>query len=331
MGYGQQLGRESVEERLIPLNPVLDLATPHGINRPILAEAGYQVAGLEVPCVTSAGNVVIDVVLAHAQRSHLIACEAKSGSNVEEDQARRYGALEARTVVSGAFVTLHERVDPHVEVMYAALADHAARVALGLSRAGTPFPVLLVHPDKVTLENADQASPAIRDVFASPVPLQAPPARHVPFDQDSDLDEIEPYVKAALVAALARRVPMISLRTLTEHATPHYALYGTKAQGRLRRRVGEVVQRIAVTDPDTFEYHSASGNHDAFVKLLRTPEDNDPRGRTQGYQRLARTRQRKRPSLPVPGQTSLLDELEEADNEGRNTVEEDAEETGGTS
>lgn len=320
-----------MEERLIPLNAVLDLATPSGINRAALAEAGFQVAGLEVPCVTPAGSVVVDIVLAHIQISHMIVVEAKSGNNVEEPQAKRYQALEARTVVRGAFVTLRERVDPQLDVMYACLSDHAARVKLGLSQARTPFPILVVHPDKVTLENAEQASSVLQEALASPVSLLAPPARHIPFDHDSDLDEIEPYVMAALVAATARRVPMISLGTLTESATPHYVLYGTTSQTRLRRKAGEVARRIASADPGTFEYHPPAGNHDGFVKLLRTPEDNDPRGRTQGYQRLARVRQTRRrgPDPTASGQLSLLDQLEEADNEGRNDMEEE-DRTGGT-
>lgn len=322
-------GGALVENRLIPLNTVLDLATPHGVNRSVLADAGYQVAGLEVPCVTSAGNVVIDIVLAQPQTGHLIACEAKCGGNIDEDQGLRYQALEARTVVSGAFVTLQERVTPRLEVLYVGLADSADRILLGLNAANLPFPVLAVHSDKITLENIQNASSELQSIFSNAVPVLEQIARHIPFDHDSDLDEIQPYVEAALVRALARRVPMISSGTLAEEAAPHYPLYGTRAQGRLRRRVAEAAQRIAAADPETFEYHPAAPNHDSFVKLLRTPEDNDPRGRTQAYQKLARTRQRKRPAPQIPGQTSLLDELEEADNEGRTTADGD-DETGGT-
>ena len=144
--------------------------------------------------------------------------------------------------------------------MYACLAGHAVRVKLGLSQAGTPFPMLVVHPDKLTLENAEQASSVIQEAFASPVSLSAPPARHIPFDHDSDLGEIEPHVMAALVAAMARRVQMMSLTNLTESATPHYVLYGTTTQTRLRRKVGEVARRIATVDPGTFEYHPPAGN-----------------------------------------------------------------------
>jgi hypothetical protein len=319
-----------VEKRLIPPNAILDLATPHGVNRSVLADEGYQVAGLEVPCVTSLGNVVIDVALAQPQTGHLIACEAKCGANIEEDQARRYEVLEARTVVSGAFVTLRERVTPRLEVLYVALAGEADRIIYGLNKAEIPFAVLVVYPDKLTLENVHHASDEIQRMFSNSIDLLGEIARNIPFDHESDLVHIQPYVNAAMVAALARRAPMISSETLAEQAAPQYPLYGTRAQGQLRRRVGEAARHIAAADPENFEYHPAAGNHDSFVKLLRTPEDNDPRGRTQAYQKLARTRQRRRPAPQVPGQTSLLDELEEADNEGRSITDGD-DETGGTS
>lgn len=318
-----------MEERLIPLNAILDLATPGGTSRAVFADAGYTVAGLEVPCVTPSGNVVIDVVLAHPTTGHVIACEAKSGGNVEDDQAHRYQVLEARTVVSGAFVTLRERVAPTLDVLYAALAAWADRITLGLNQTGTPFGVLSVHPDKVVLEGSDGCSLAVREIFSTPVPLRGPHARHIPFDQDSSLDVVQPFVAAALIANLARRVPVISAGALAEQAASHYPLYGTRAQVRLRRLVGEAAQRIAAADRDTFEYHPPAGNHDSFVKLLRTPEDNDPRGRTQAYQKLARTRQRRRQAPQVEGQLSLLDELEEADKVGRNSAGDD-DETGGT-
>jgi hypothetical protein len=232
-------------------------------------------------------------------------------------------------VVSGAFVTLRERVPPRLEVLYLARAESADRITYGLNQAETPFAVMAVYSDKITLENIQRAGSELQGLFSSPVPLSGPPARHIPFDHDSGLDDVQPYVTAALVAALARRVPMVSTGTLTEQAAPHYPLYGTRAQGRLRRLVSDAVRCIAAAEPGTFEYHPAAGNHDGFVKLLRTPEDNDPRGRTQAYQRFARTRQRKRVAPEVHGQLSLLDELEEADNVGRNTLGDD-DETGGT-
>lgn len=312
-----------MEDRLIPLNAILELATPSGVNRPVLAEAGYEVAGLEIPCLTAKGTVVVDVVLAHPRTAHLIACESKSGGNIEAEQAQRYKVLEAQTLVRGAFVTLRERVQPRAEVLYAAQAGSADRITYGLIQAEVPAAVLAVHADKITLENAQAAGPELAAIFANPVPLLGPPAQHIMFDQDSAVDEVRPHVSAALVAALTRRLQLISLGTLTEQAAPHYPLYGHKAQTRLRRLVGEAVRLIARDVPGTFEYHPPAGNHDGFVKLLRTPEDNDPRGRTQAYQKFARTRQPRQSPVEIAGQLSLLDELEKADNADSDADQED--------
>jgi hypothetical protein len=316
-----------VEERLVPVNAIIGLVTRGGLNRAVLAEAGFLAAGLEIPCVTSDGNVVVDVVLAHPQTSHLIACEAKCGSNVEVAQALCYRALDPRTVVRSAFVTLRQRVDPSLEVIYVAMAENKDRILLSLREAGVRFPLLTIHPGKISLENIEFASEALREAFGTPLTLNAPPDRFIPFDHESSVEEIEPYVMAALVAALSQRLQMISITALTERAAPHYALYSHRIQGMLRRKVGEAVSRIAAADSGTFEFFPATGNHDGHVKFLHNPEENDPRGRTQGFQRLARLRQGRlrRPRPEVPGQGSLLDELDKADN-GDESADADADE-----
>jgi hypothetical protein len=205
-----------VEARLIPVNATVGLVTQGDLNRAVLAEVGFRAAGLEIPCTTSEGNVVVDLVLAHRDGAHLIACEAKCGSNVEVDQARRYQALDARTVVRSAFVTLRQRVDPRLEVIYVALAENRDRMLLSLHEAGVQFPLLTVHPEQITLENSEFASELLREAFVTPLALNAPPGRFIPFDHDSSIEEVEPYVMAALVAMLTQRLPIISIAALTE-------------------------------------------------------------------------------------------------------------------
>jgi hypothetical protein len=47
--------------------------------------------------------------------------------------------------------------------------------------------------------------------------------------------------------------------------------------------VGEAAREVAKTDPATFSYDPPTANRDGLVRLLKTPEDNDTRGRTQSY------------------------------------------------
>ncbi|MBG0813240.1 hypothetical protein [Planomonospora sp. ID82291] len=294
---------------------MIDLATPDGINPAVLAEHGYRVAGLEAPVTTPAGNVVIDVILANGNTGHILAIESKCGGNIEEPQCARYAVLDAATVIRQARIDLFQRVTPSLDVVYACLGDHVGRVRLGLSTAGVTFPILAVYDQKITLET-DIPSERLQRIFTTPVQLVAPPSRLIPFDMDSDVSVVEPHVLGALVAALTRSIPEITLAALTEQSVRHFALFGRRAQTALKQKVGEAARHIADDNPQTFRFHGPPPNRDGWVSLLKTPESNDPRGRTQAYQALARSsqsRRRRRGSVIIPGQTDLLDELDKAD------------------
>lgn len=303
-----------MEARLVPVNALIGLVTADGLNRAVLAETGFEIAGLEVPCLTDAGTVVIDVVLANRSTGHLIACESKFGSNVEVAQAKCYQALLPRTVVRSTLVTLTTRAEPTLEIIYAAMAGNRDRMRLSLSEAGVDFPMLSISRQEIELLNVENVSQVLRDAFNPPLELVAPPARFIPFDHESSLDIIRPYVKSALVAALSQQMPMISDGSLTERAASHYPLYAVKAQNRLKKLISQAAAEVAASDPDTFQYNGPTANHDGFIRFMRSPEQNDPRGRTQAYQRLARGSQRSRRRPEIEGQGNLLDELEKADD-----------------
>lgn len=303
-----------MEARLIPVNGLIGLVTRDGLNPPALADAGLELVGLEIPCVTPEGTVVIDVVLANPNTGHVVACESKCGNNIEVAQARRYMALEASTVVRSAFVTLRQRVEPTLEVVYAGPAENRDRMLLSLSEAGVPFPMISISRSVVSLERPEAASELLRSALGAPIALPAPPAGYISFDHESDIGYVRPQVRAALVAGLAQRTSMMSVTSITERAAPNYVLYSVVAQGRMRRLVAQAARDICADSGGTFEFSPARGNHEAFIRVLRSPEENDPRGRTQGYQGLARTARRPgRKRQEVPGQGSLLDELDKAD------------------
>lgn len=316
---GKDLGRGNLEERLIPINALLSLVESDGINPPVLRQHGYQLAGLEVPMASGGSRVVADVVLANGATGHLVPAEAKSGSNIEEDQGKRYAALDARTVVRSTFVSVEERVEPSIEVLYACLDRYVDRVLLGLQKAELHFPVLSVATGMITLRNPDAAGDVLRSIFVEPLRRSPRHARIIRFDPDSDLDSIRPSVDAALVAELAHSKREITIHSLAEKATPHFALYGHAAQQKLCKKIAQIIGRIAREHPETYALQRAQG-HPGIVRLLRTPEALDPKGRTQSYQALARNRPARRRAPKVhPGQTelaveqALLDELEAVD------------------
>lgn len=307
-----------MEDRLLPINTLVGLMLPNDVTPPALAESGFQLVGLEVPAAGTGGSVTIDAVLLHAETSHLIAVESKSGANVDERQARAYAQLKASDVVQSAYVTLTKRAVPTIEVLYVCLRDHVERIRLGLEQLVISAPILSVSADYVRLEPDGVAGEHLRHAFAADeVRLQGAVPRLIPFDQDSDVESIQPRVLAALVSAMAQRLPQLTLTSLAERATPQFALYGRQAQQRIKRKVAEAARRIQLTDPTGFQVVPTTGNREGLVRILRTPEDNDPRGRTQAYQAVGRgpATRKKRSKPEIPGQLDLLAALEARDND----------------
>ncbi len=307
-----------MEERLQPINALLGLTVGNGLDRAPFRDAGFRVAGLEVPVTTVRGKTVIDLVLFDPESSLLVACEAKSGRNVEKDQAEKYASLDATAVVQASQVTLTRRVRPRVIACYACMAQHLTTVRYGLNTLGLKFPIVAVDGRNIVFDCPDAQPEPLNEVFETgELALSGPLPRLIAFDHESSVELIEPYIKAQLVVALSHSRQQVTVRVLAEQAAPHFALYGHKARNQLVKRASQAARHIAATESTYFEYVQGGGNNDDLVRLLRTPEDNDPRGRTQAYQALGRGRQvRKRSPKVDPNQLDLLREVEQVDDEG---------------
>jgi hypothetical protein len=106
----------------------------------MLAEAGFRLAALEVPVRTGLGTVTLDGVADAHETNDLLVVECKSGANIEVDQARKLGELDAVSVVQSASITLSQPTRPRVEVLYLCLAEHVDRIVFGLKQSGWQGP-----------------------------------------------------------------------------------------------------------------------------------------------------------------------------------------------
>jgi hypothetical protein len=308
-----------VERRLLPVNAVLDLALADGLNPAPLADAGWAIAGLEVPVVTSAGTVVCDVVLFNDATGHLLAVEAKSGANVEPDQARKLVVIDPQDLIVAGGITVPQPVTLRCEPLFVCLSEHAERIVLGISASGLDAPILAVNEREARLVNVSSASPDLAAVLSEPSRSRYPIASIIRFDHQSPDDAFDAPVKAELVAEMARGRSAVTIRTLTEQVTWHFALYGRRAQGQLVRKVAGAARRAADADPERLRFQPASGSTDARVAILRSPEEFDRRGRTQGYQAVFGERSRRLPPPQIPDQLELFGVLDDA--EGASTDE----------
>jgi hypothetical protein len=313
-----------VEQRLLPVNALIALCTPGDMNPSPLHAAGFRLAALEVPVGLEPDKVVVDAVLWHPEAGLLVAAEGKSGANVEPTQAAKYAALDAQNVVHASSVDVQGGSRPTVAVLYAVLEHNVARIRKGLAEAGVAAPVLGVTRDGVRLHDGHVAHPLLAQALGpDPVALPWGLPRIIPCDHESPVDVVLPQVKAVVVAHSSRSTPEASAATIAEETLPQLLKYGRGARQRFVKTVAECLRRIAAAHPDTYEFRAATANHEPLLRFLKTPEDNDNRGRTQAYQALARDGRRRRLVQPDPGQLDLLRELGDADNDNVSTNGED--------
>lgn len=312
-----------MDRRLIPVNAVIGMLTP-GTGWPTpLKEAGYALAALEVPIRGLAGDVVIDAVAVNRTANDLLAAECKGGRNVEAEQARRYDALPAEpdAVVRAANVSLPTAGSRSLDTVFVCLSEHVLRVKVGLEAAGAPQPILAVG-QQVSHHGEPFRHEALRTAFTRPHDTDGPPPAIIQVDAGSPDETFDRLVTAELVAAMAHRKVNVTIRAVTEGVVRHWSIYGAAARGQLQRRVEASARRVCEHDPDRFLYRPPSErSHEPSVDIIATPEDADPRGRTQAYQVVGRRlpQAARRVKREIEGQErfhldDLVSDLDEADH-----------------
>jgi len=91
-----------VEARLRPVNALLGLMTPGDLAPPVLADAGFRVAGLEIPVGLESDRLVTDVLLVHDLTGHLLACKAEVGGERRRGSGPEVRSLDAHQVATGS-------------------------------------------------------------------------------------------------------------------------------------------------------------------------------------------------------------------------------------
>lgn len=310
---GSIVSLATVDDRLIPLNAFIGLCVPDHLWPSPLAAVGYVLAGIEVPVGVNTRRVVFDAIAFRQTQNRVLGAEAKSGHNVDTDQAQRYLSVGVDDVLRAANISVQQPGPRSLQTLFVCLADNLDRIVLGLQAAGVDFPILAVDNDEIRHRGRNFDDPDLQRVFDSPQVFVGTPPRYIPVDLESPDEDFDRLVLATLVEELSHARRVVEVPVLTVRAINHLPLYGTAARNQLERRVDEAARRIAAADPDSFLYMPATATrHSPSVEFARSPEDLDPRGRTQSYQAIARAR-RPRRRREVAGQRSideLLAELE---------------------
>ncbi len=295
----------ALERRLWPLNALIALLRGEaGWPKP-LGDLGFRLHRVELPVQTDNGTVVIDVVALRDMPGATLACESKSGNNVEPEQALKYKALQAgelRRISSAPSGPLH--------VLYACSEESVARIRMGLDAAELRASVLSLGGAAIQLFPA----PGVEELaFKVPVPDVPPPA-YIPIDEASPDGEYQELLLPAVVAKASLALERVSVRSLCEEAFPVvWTHLGSAYSNKIVKRASASLISLSEL-PELRKFFSVERRGqdlaDPVVRILRSPATFRPQGETQGWQAIRRNAEkalRGHVIEPAPAQLSFED------------------------
>jgi hypothetical protein len=232
---------------------------------------------------------------------------------------KRYAEVDPADVIRTTGVTVPGSPLPSAQPIYVCVREHETRVQHGLDAAGVKVPLLSIFRTDVRLVGHPLADPEAAAALTAPIPVEDPPPAIIKIDVDSPLEEFEELAAQELVAAMALGQENVSVPAVADGAMQHFAIYPAGIRDRIVRKFEHASSRVAQRDPEHFEYRQrTSTRHHGVVQIRNSPEQSDPRGRTQGYQAAA-NRLSGRPAPVTTGaeELSLFDEVDLAEELGR--------------
>jgi hypothetical protein len=266
---------------------------------------GYRIHRLEAPVHTSASLVVVDGLAVAEATATVLATEAKSGNNIDEEQARKYAAMTALNVERQHGLPFRGK-DASVEPLYACLDGSKDRIRTGLTSAAVKVSLLVVGDQRTRLEPCAGSSLEAFDVETPP----GPPPAIVRLDAESPEQEFREVLLPEVMAAAARGADVVGVGDLLGRSVPYWSVYGRAAKGRLRQRAEAALRSLASGEfRDVFRVEPGGGSVEGgIIRILRTPAAFRPQGETQGWQRLRRKGERMlrgKASPLIPSQVSF--------------------------
>lgn len=232
---------------LMMLNLWIGLCRGEAGLPPDIRHLGYKHKWIELQFSNSDGDSVKpELIIASDRAGHTVLLEWKRGANTEEDQLRRYGAVERIDLIERAYLSPQETLAHDTCVV--GLKQHAERLVTGVSRSGQGFPLLIIEEDGISLRLNGFARQELSDVFDPKLLLDFSkvPTQLVPFDHNSEFWEIAEHVLPQVVQYMRRGEPRVTLDQVTTDCVPVWRVVmapGYKKE--LRIRIQQVIDDAA--------------------------------------------------------------------------------------
>jgi hypothetical protein len=162
--------------RLLPLNAVISMSKEGDGWPSPLADAGFGLAGLEVPVRSTGALITVDAVLIRGRDDQLMLVEAKSGANLDAGQARKLDASRPEPVIRSASIqTSTAGRLPQPLAVFSCLEENSDRILQGIEGAGLDLPVISTGADVVQQRGAPFEDPALDHAFRQDIDTGRPP------------------------------------------------------------------------------------------------------------------------------------------------------------
>lgn len=300
-----------MDERLVPINGLIALLRAEGGWPGPLKDQGFERHQLEVPVTTPVGDIRADALLYRRDPDLILLAEAKSGRNVNEDQARRYLAADHASLRrTGVIPDRLRSVDSlDVRTLFVGREEHRADLEASLRHLDIDAPLLTVGAIRVRLSGASGTSGV--DDFDVHHSGGLPPAR-LPVDHQSGDEEILEILLPEVVARQARREDIVSVEMLAAGVLPEWTVLSHGARQAFLGRLAELLRHVAANEMRGQFRYEPLGQPDSRGRIVfeSTPAARDPRGRTRAWQAQqgrAEATLRRRGARPAPGQLSFDD------------------------
>lgn len=296
--------------RFLPLNAFISLCTPDDGWPSPLAEAGYEIVGIETPMGGKGGRgrATPDATAFRQSAQAILLAEAKSGRSVDPEQARRYVELTPEEAVSGAKIAIRWTDKLSKDVVYLCIRDNEQKIITGLQKAGADLPVLSVTEFAVHRAGGEFADDRLNEEFGAPMTAKRSVPTYLVLDSQSSDDEFDEIVAGNLMARLSRPRARVSVLELAKAIHGLLDLLGEGERNRIVRKISGSADRVA-TNLGFYFLPGPTRAEDAVVFEDR-PEQAHPRGRTQKYQALARQANGTDDSSIIESQARLTDNID---------------------
>lgn len=275
-----------MDRRLLPLNAVLALVHPDGAWFHDLSDQGFRLHSIELKVQSSAGWVVADAVIYRLDPDVVLLCEGKSGRNVDEEQARKYAAADASALRRGGSLPVNVAHDARVAPLFVVPDDVRSDVEASLQGWGIDAPVLSIARGFARLDGP--CPPGVEPFVRDESPRRWPPGR-IRVDHQSTLEELVELLAQQIVAAQAKREPVLDLEEAASRiyrAWPQLSLSGRRD---FLRKLKDCARHLASNSlQGVIRLEPGNNNVPARILVDHTPAALDARGMPQAWQGQAR-------------------------------------------